>query len=182
MKRKFNNGKPYHGDKVIGGKLRGTTDTDYFYFFCPQCEGDHVMRILDYDDHYPVHPNNRYNDCFTRKAAVGFTLVFKLHCEKCNLTDFVKISNEGWQAGQINHAQRERLKDKISQTDLIAMLRLNITGTSQKELAMRYSVSQNTITNLFKKEETQSLKQLILETMAVEIGKSLAADLLNPTS
>ena len=182
MKSEFNNGEPYHGDKVMGSKLRGATDTDYFYFFCPQCEGDHVMRILDYGDHHPVHPNNRYNACFTRKAAVGFTLVFQLHCEKCKLTDFVKISNEGWQTGHINHGRRKELKDRISQADLIEMLRLNITGVSQKGLAIQYGVSENTITNLFKKEETQSLKRLILETMAVEIGKSLTADLLKPSS
>ncbi len=31
---KFNNGKPYHGSNAVeGGKLKGATDTDYFYFF-----------------------------------------------------------------------------------------------------------------------------------------------------
>jgi len=29
---------PEHGtDKIDRGKLRGTTDTDYFYFLCPKC-------------------------------------------------------------------------------------------------------------------------------------------------
>ncbi len=36
---KFNNGKPYHGSEAIScGRLTGTTDNDYFYFFCPRCQ------------------------------------------------------------------------------------------------------------------------------------------------
>lgn len=97
---KFNNGKPYHGSgEVSGGKLKGATDgTDYFYFFCPHCEGNEVMRIIEYGEH-TVKGENPYNLDFKSKAKYGFTLVFKLHCEKCDFTDFVKVSNTGWQGG-----------------------------------------------------------------------------------
>ena len=46
----FNNGKPYHGsEQVIHGKLKGATgETDYFYFFCPRCPDNEVVRILEY--------------------------------------------------------------------------------------------------------------------------------------
>ncbi len=41
---------PPHGTEAVqSGRLRGATDaTDYFYFFCPTCPGDHLLRILDY--------------------------------------------------------------------------------------------------------------------------------------
>lgn len=97
---KFNNGKPYHGSTdVTGGKLRGATDaTDYFYFFCPKCPSDEIMRVLEYDVH-AEEPENRYNSECKSKAKNGFALAFKLHCEKCGHTDFVKVSNTGWQGG-----------------------------------------------------------------------------------
>ena len=97
----FNDGKPYHGsDAVVEGLLRGATgETDYFYFFCPKCPDDEIMRILEYGIH-AEQPNNQYNaDCHS-KAKYGFTLAFKLHCEKCGHEDFVKISNMGWQGGK----------------------------------------------------------------------------------
>ena len=96
---KFNNGLPYHGSVAVkGGKLQGATDTDYFYFFCPKCPGRQIVRILEYGVH-DQKDKNSYNDELKMKAKGGFTLVFKLHCEKCGHTDFVKISNMGWQGG-----------------------------------------------------------------------------------
>ncbi len=95
----FNKGRPYHGSENIAeGKLRGATDTDYFYFFCPRCEGKQILRVLEYGIH-AEEPVNPYNEQLRSKAHGGFTLVFKIHCEKCRLTDFVKISNTGWQGG-----------------------------------------------------------------------------------
>jgi hypothetical protein len=42
--KKFNNGEPFHGSENIeNGKLTGTTDTDYFYFFCPKCGDTHIL-------------------------------------------------------------------------------------------------------------------------------------------
>lgn len=96
---KFNRGKPYHGSEAIsGGKLHGATDTDYFYFFCPKCSGNEMMRVLDYEVRHEQR-ENPYNVELSPKAARGFTLAFKLHCQKCGLSDFVKISNTGWQGG-----------------------------------------------------------------------------------
>ncbi|MFC1636604.1 hypothetical protein ACFL5Z_17375 [Planctomycetota bacterium] len=103
----FNDGKPYHGSEAVtGGKLKGATDTrDYFYFFCPQCPDQQIMRILDYCVH-AIEAQNSYNDFFKEKATEGFTLAFKLHCDKCEHTDFVKISNTGWQGGTYSEALR----------------------------------------------------------------------------
>jgi len=96
---KFNNGRPYHGSEAVKkGKLTGSTDTDYFYFFCPKCPNKHIMRILDYGLH-AHEKENPYNPDFKRKAKEGFTLVFKIYCENCSHLDFVKISNTGWQGG-----------------------------------------------------------------------------------
>ena len=105
MNKPFNKGEPYHGEKVMEGRLRGSTDTDDFYFFCPDCEDNRIMRILDFSEHKPTTPDNKYNDDFKQKAEIGFTLVFKLYCEQCNLTDFVKISNEGLQGGRLHSAE-----------------------------------------------------------------------------
>lgn len=97
---KFNNGKPYHGSyAVTEGKLQGSTaETDYFYFFCPKCPDKHVLRLLEYGIHSEddEHP---YKNQLRRKAKRAFTLVFCLYCERCEFTDFVKISNTGWQGG-----------------------------------------------------------------------------------
>lgn len=102
---KFNNGKPYHGsDAVFGGKLRGTTDEgDYFYFFCPKCPNDEIVRILEYGTH-ASDEKNPYNDHCKSKAKYGFTLVFKIYCENCGHEDFVKISNSGFQMGNFPHS------------------------------------------------------------------------------
>ena len=97
----FNRGNPYHGSAAVeDGKLRGTMDTDYFYFFCPKCPDEQIMRVLDYGVH-ESQPDNPYDglEGITSRATKGFTLAFKIHCEECGLTDFVKVSNLGWQGG-----------------------------------------------------------------------------------
>lgn len=98
--KKFNGGKPYHGsENVSDGKLKGATDTDYFYFFCPKCPESEILRVLDYEVRHE-QAANPYNDQLKSKAAKGFTIALKLHCEKCGMTDFVKVSNLGWQGGK----------------------------------------------------------------------------------
>lgn len=101
----FNNGKPYHGsEKITRGRLEGATDnSDYFYFFCPNCPEHEIMRILEFGEH-AKEATNEYNANCKSKAKYGFTLVFKIHCEKCGFTDFVKISNTGWQGGKHSDA------------------------------------------------------------------------------
>jgi len=103
MRSKFNEGKPYHGSsEVENGKLVGATDTDYFYFFCPKCPDRQILRILEYGKHV-FHSENEYNELIKgKKSKYGFTLAFKLYCQKCRLTDFVKISNLGWQGGSFD--------------------------------------------------------------------------------
>jgi hypothetical protein len=99
---KFNNGKPYHGsDQISCGRLQGATgETDYFYFFCPKCPDREIMRILEYGEHGERHSVNEYNAQCKSKAKYGFALAFKVHCEKCGHSDFVKLSNTGWQRGK----------------------------------------------------------------------------------
>jgi len=104
----FNNGKPYHGSEaVIDGKLKGATDTsDYFYFFCPHCPDQHIVRILDYTirEHEAQNP---YNKSLEKTAKQGFTLALQLYCEECEHTDIVKISNMGWQGGTHSETLRK---------------------------------------------------------------------------
>jgi len=100
--QRFNDGQPYHGSEAItAGKLRGATDTDYFYFFCPKCSNDHIMRILEYEVKHE-EKDNPYNSEFKVKAKRSFVLAFKLRCENCGHVDFLKISNTGWQGGTYN--------------------------------------------------------------------------------
>lgn len=106
MTGKFNRGKPYHGSNAVSkGKLRGATDTDYFYFLCPQCRDNQILRLLDYDISEALN-ENPYDDQLRSKAAKGFTLAFKIYCEKCKLTDFVKLSNLGSQCGRLDLVDR----------------------------------------------------------------------------
>ena len=92
---------PLHGtNAVTDGKLKGSTDTDYFYFFCPACEGQEILRIVHYrvnSDEAPTYAPNLHP-----KATRDFVIAFELHCEKCGLHDTVKISNTGWQGGQLH--------------------------------------------------------------------------------
>ena len=104
---KFNNGKPYHGsNEVQRGKLGGSTaETDYFYFFCPRCPPKQILRILDYCVHTEPtqHP---YDAHVSRKAKRAFALAFHIYCENCKFTDFVKLSNTGWQGGALDKVMR----------------------------------------------------------------------------
>ncbi len=63
------------------------------------------MRILDYEVR-SAQADNPYNEDFQLKAKQGFVLAFQLHCESCGHTDFVKISNMGWQSGTHDAALR----------------------------------------------------------------------------
>jgi ribosomal protein S27AE len=103
--RKFNGGKAYHGSEAVQeGRLRGATDTDYFYFFCPRCPDDEMLRVLDYEVRADGK-ENPYNEQLGRpKAARGFILAFKLHCQRCGFTDFTKVGNLGWQGGKHSQA------------------------------------------------------------------------------
>jgi uncharacterized protein YlaI len=80
---------PLHGThKVQGGKLMGTTDTDYFYFLCPECRQILQAELLETDG------DNE-----------GRTHQFGLYCSNCKLVDLVKIpeGRHGWEGGHIEN-------------------------------------------------------------------------------
>lgn len=99
--KKPNRGQPFHGsNKVEGGALTGKTDTDYFYFICPKCDEDQMMRVLDYEIQMEGPPEAYPDE--KPKQKRDFTLAFKIYCPTCKMKDFVKISNVGWQGGSLS--------------------------------------------------------------------------------
>jgi len=102
LKNKERNWLIAHGsDKIMGGKLKGQTDSDYFYFKCPECKS--VLRVIDvgilsFSDEHPTckFVEQRHN----KKLKKIFTVKLKLYCPKCKLKDIVKISNIGWCGGE----------------------------------------------------------------------------------
>ena len=98
--RKFNDGNAFHGSAAVsGGRLSGTTDTDYFYFLCPTCRESQILQVLDFSvmEDGPVKEYEEHRP----KAKRDFRLAFELWCPKCKLHDFVKVSNIGWQGGRL---------------------------------------------------------------------------------
>jgi hypothetical protein len=96
----FNRGRPFHGSEhVAKGGLKGTADTDYFYFFCPRCPDQYIMRVIDFKivKDGPVE----YAKELSPAAHREFIIALELHCQNCGHDDFVKIANMGWQGGNI---------------------------------------------------------------------------------
>lgn len=89
-----------HGsEEVTEGRLVGATDTDYFYFLCPRCEDPYMLRILEY---YVIEEGPVAYSAEQRKDAKrDFLLAFDLKCHQCGFTDVVKLSNTGWQGGNL---------------------------------------------------------------------------------
>ena len=91
----------YGTTEISEGSLTGTTDTDYFYFLCPNCEGggSHIMRILDY---YKVDEQPFKYVELRPKGQCDFIMAFELYCPKCKLRNLVKIMSGGRQGGKIS--------------------------------------------------------------------------------
>jgi len=97
---------------ISQGKLTGTTDTDYFYFLCPKCEGggSEIMRIIDIGT----------SDDYTFKTDHGeppiktpFHFALELYCDKCKTHSVVKITNvNGLLGGSIVNEMNE-LKHRV---------------------------------------------------------------------
>ena len=95
--------QPHGTDAVMEGRLRGATDgTDYFYFFCPECRDDRLLRVPDFQI-TKDEKGNKYNAKRRRKAVRSFIIAFEITCENCGFHDYVKVSNIGWQEG--THAE-----------------------------------------------------------------------------
>ena len=113
-----------HGsEKVMGGKLTGKTDTDYFYFLCPECPDQQIMRVLDAIQKDEIESDLKqrilsklesYNSAFKSNAKSHIAISFKIHCESCGHKDIVKIDNLGLQSGDISLRTtcRRRMDDK----------------------------------------------------------------------
>jgi hypothetical protein len=100
--KRFNGGKPWHGLEVQKGNLRGSTDTDYFYFFCPRCGGDQILQILDFE--IVKDGPMAYAKDHRHKAKRDFIIAFQVFCPNCKLVDFFKVSNTGWYDGQLRNS------------------------------------------------------------------------------
>tara|TARA_B100001964_G_C14118949_1_gene547411 strand:- start:237 stop:605 length:369 start_codon:yes stop_codon:yes gene_type:complete len=101
--RKFNKGKGFHGSREIsGGKLKGATDTDYLYVFCPRCRDTEILQVLDFT--IVINGPVKYAPKARPKAKRDFVIAFELWCDKCKLHDFFKISNIGWQSGRFKNS------------------------------------------------------------------------------
>jgi hypothetical protein len=100
----------YGADEISGGKLTGTTDTDYFYFLCPKCDGggSQIMRILSYGQQ-PDKNDFEYPD-LEPAAKISFNFSFELYCPKCKLRNVVKVANNGRQGGKITDFPTENFK------------------------------------------------------------------------
>jgi hypothetical protein len=87
----FNRGKAYHGSEAVsGGKLKGRTGTtDYFFFLCPKCPDQQVMRVLEYEFRKGIETYREE----TKTPAELFNLAFHLCCPSCQFEDFIKIDN-----------------------------------------------------------------------------------------
>lgn len=92
-----------HGsDRVIEGRLVGATDTDHFYFVCPDCAGSQMLRILEY---YVIREEPvQYAAEHRSDAKRDFLLAFDLKCDACGFQDVVKIGNTDWQGGSLAQA------------------------------------------------------------------------------
>jgi hypothetical protein len=97
----FNSGQPYAGSaEIVRGKLRGMTDgSEHFFFLCPRCADNTILQILDFVVVRDKPPS--YNLKLRPKAKRDFKIAMKIHCLKCKLIDFVEISNDAWQGGNI---------------------------------------------------------------------------------
>jgi len=92
---------PPHGTSgVTGGKLKGSTETDYFHFDCPRCDenpyGLDAELLGVRDDSDPRNPTAR-------------SVMFGLSCPKCGFADLVKIpclETEDYQPRRIRWAYR----------------------------------------------------------------------------
>ncbi|SRR6266571_1463138 len=88
---------PAHGtDTVQGGKLTGSTSTDYFHFDCPRC-GKAQEWGLD------VELLGVRDDSDNQKHLVQ-TVLLGIHCPLCGLMDLIKIGclqNVGYQPRRI---------------------------------------------------------------------------------
>ncbi len=108
--------KILHGtEKIMEGGLRGRTDaTDYFYFICPACPDDEILRVLDYEL-ILEEKGNKYNEQMKSKAPKTFVIRLQLFCEACGHKDAVKVANCGWQGGK--HADTLKIGEQDSGGD-----------------------------------------------------------------
>ena len=85
---------PMHGsDEISGGKLTGSTSTDYFHFNCPRC-GPSGWGL----DCELLGIRNDSSD--KKREAPIYTIMLGLTCPNCGFKDLVKIGpleREGYQ-------------------------------------------------------------------------------------
>lgn len=84
---------PQHGTgEVMEERLRGRTDTDYFYFLCPRCGQIIQVELLQSVDH-----------------GAGVTHHFGCYCTQCHFLSRFKIpqGEDGWEGGTLQDEPEE---------------------------------------------------------------------------
>jgi hypothetical protein len=87
---------------VEGGGVTGRTDTDYFYFNCPKCQG-----ILQW--HVTGFAIGRSYLAAKRELDIPMEHIeLEIHCRACHLSGTIKINNDNWQGGRHNEKEPEK--------------------------------------------------------------------------
>ena len=80
-------------------QVTGAADTDYYYFFCPNCGDDEILRLLDC--RVLLDGPVEYTRELRPKAKKEFINSYERYCPKCQFHDVIKLSNVGLQGGRL---------------------------------------------------------------------------------
>lgn len=84
--------------QIMGGRLRGITDSDYFYFRCPSCKN--ILQITNYETFLNQPPSKEIEETAPAIEKI-FIIGLKLHCSSCFFEDYIKITNTARLEGKI---------------------------------------------------------------------------------
>jgi len=94
---------------VMDGGVMGTTDTDYFYFLCPKCDGVLQWQVLCLVEGMSRVPG---------RTAPHQHIQLEIWCRDCRLGGTIKLDNNCWQGGQIHTAPIRKTKTLLEDEPL----------------------------------------------------------------